>query len=386
MDEFEFGKGTAADRSEIVDFGNYVFSHDHGSTDFPTLLPRLYGPEADTSGYHYLAKKDGRIVAMIGAFPFRMSIMGQTFRACGIGTVSVHPYCRGRGLMKLLLKTAVEDMRKSGIAFTTLSGQRQRYEYFGYEPCGVLINFLVSQKNIRHYYRGRDFAPLTFLPLKPDDAESLHKAMRLHERQPLRVLRSEEEFEIVCRSWYETPFLIQRDGRFCGYLVCSSDRKTISELELEDAALLPDALEAYLSSFSMESVNYSLPPFAKDQLQILEAFSEAYSIDVAHSFRIFDYKNLIRQLLLLKATYAKLANGRLILKIGEDRPLAVEVDGQKISVEETAEQPDISLEPLKAMRFLLSPMSAFFDYAPECENLAASWFPLPLSLLRSDET
>ena len=38
----EFLKAAEADFDEVVDFANYVFSHDGGKTDFPSLLPKLY--------------------------------------------------------------------------------------------------------------------------------------------------------------------------------------------------------------------------------------------------------------------------------------------------------------------------------------------------------
>ena len=41
----EYCKGTPADRQEILDFADLVFSKNSRPHDFATLLPKLYGPD-----------------------------------------------------------------------------------------------------------------------------------------------------------------------------------------------------------------------------------------------------------------------------------------------------------------------------------------------------
>ena len=60
----EYVKGVTADKADIVDFGNYVFSQAHRPHNFKTLLPKGYADDRDTTSCHYLAKVDGRIVAV----------------------------------------------------------------------------------------------------------------------------------------------------------------------------------------------------------------------------------------------------------------------------------------------------------------------------------
>ena len=59
----EFLKAAEADFDEVVDFANYVFSHE----------------------YHYLVKENGKIKALVGAFPMELSVLGQTLKVFGIG-------------------------------------------------------------------------------------------------------------------------------------------------------------------------------------------------------------------------------------------------------------------------------------------------------------
>lgn len=65
----EFCTGKAGDREDIIDFINMVFSMTGRAHNFKALLPKLYGDALDTSGFHFLAKEDGKIKAVVGLFP-----------------------------------------------------------------------------------------------------------------------------------------------------------------------------------------------------------------------------------------------------------------------------------------------------------------------------
>lgn len=146
-------RGQPSDRTHIIDFGDYVFSRAHMPTDYAALLPRLYGADADTSGYHYLVKDEAeRIRALILSFPYEVRLPddwqadGEPFRLNGIGTVSVHPRDRGAGHMRKLMADALRDMQETMVVASLLSGQRQRYRYYGYETAGAERQALISRR------------------------------------------------------------------------------------------------------------------------------------------------------------------------------------------------------------------------------------------------
>ena len=378
MDRIEYEMGTASDYEEIVDFANYVFSYDHDNSDFPTLLPKFYRKGSNKTQYHYLAKSQGKILAMVASFPSKAMIMGQEFKVAGIGTVCVHPYYRGLGLMKSLMSSAMDDMKRDGVAFSVLSGQRQRYEYFGFEPCGTKLNFTITAANIRHHFKGSNTDNFTFVPMANDDKDCIHKALKLQQRQSFFVVRQPLEFYDTCCSWKSSPYIILENGKFAGYLVCSEDKTSISELELSEPSGLSGALIAYLSSFGVDAVQFNLAPYEQEKIKIIETFCEKISIESVYSFNLFDYENMIRQLLKLKAAYTKLSEGQLVLEIEGRTKLRIGVCSQNVSVTKTSDPPDIVLTHLMALRFLFSPLSSSFSYAPNYQNCTASWFPLPI--------
>ena len=106
-------RGEEADYADLLDFGNYVFK-----IDFRSLLPKLYGNHPELSADHVLVTEPGscgeRIRAMVGCFKIPLRVGGDHLLVRGIGTVSVHPYDRGKGYMKLAMHKAIDDAVAEG--------------------------------------------------------------------------------------------------------------------------------------------------------------------------------------------------------------------------------------------------------------------------------
>jgi predicted acetyltransferase len=176
----QFEKAAHADYEDVIDFGNFVFSQAHVPHDFPVILPKLYKREYFMDGVHYIAREEGRIKAAVGSYPLEMKVAGDTLPGMGIGMVSVHPYCRSRGFMKVLMGMAAEDMKSGGMAFSCLGGQRQRYEYFGYTPAGLSCCFECTAANIRHALGRESKTSLSLRRIRCGDAEPLDRIYEIH--------------------------------------------------------------------------------------------------------------------------------------------------------------------------------------------------------------
>ena len=50
-----------------MDLLNYAFSFSHGPHDFPSLLPKIYRPTEELMRCNYAIRRDGRLVAAVGA-------------------------------------------------------------------------------------------------------------------------------------------------------------------------------------------------------------------------------------------------------------------------------------------------------------------------------
>lgn len=364
-------RGTLDDRAEIIDFGNYVFSYSHEPHDFVTLVPRLYGKGQHSEPYHYLMKEDGRIKAMVCAYPMRWMVGDTELKMSFIGTVSVHPYARSRGYMKRLMAAALEDMRREGYHLTSLGGQRQRYRYYGYELSGVEYRFTVNQSNLRHSFQKVE--PLTVLPLEEKDAG---KAAALYQERRVRGVRSPEEFYLMLHNWASVPYGLYHNSTFVGYGVVGG--QTIYELVLCGEEYLLPAVKGLMTALDRRNVRISVPEYFQERIALLSDVCEEYAVEPNHNFQIFDYPAVIRAYLALKGQYRTLADGDCCLEM-EGKSIEVSVKNGAVTVTECAgKTPDVSLTGPEAVAFLSAPISAKRMALQKRMPFLDSWFPLPV--------
>ncbi len=372
----EFCRGKKADRQDILDFADLVFSKSHCPHDFKTLLPKLYGEQAEFEPLHYLVKEDGKIRAMICVLPMEYQVEGQILKGTGIGTVSVHPAARSKGYMKKLMQWALEDMEKEGYAFGVLGGLRQRYEYFGYTPAGGKMQYFLNRDNLRHRYRERCFKALTVRPMETQDVE---KCYSLFLQRPVHAQRTKETFLVTLQSWKAQPYVIEHEGHLEGYFVLGGNH--LSELVLTQESLLPDLLHAIFDTLKVDHLQITLPLWETQVTPELGHLCEGIQIISDHNYRIMDYAAMVRAFLQIKSGYTPLPNGTLTLAIRGRQTIRISVRDNVPSVEEVSEQtPDFTLEPLLATRLLFTPQG--WREIPEAgmNLLVRSWFPLPLYL------
>lgn len=385
----EFLKGTPNDNEDILDFCNYVFSHDGTPTDFVKLVPKYYKKGNEVPDEHFIVKENGKIKAVIGSFKLQMDIMGEEIKTAGIGSVSVHPYSRGSGYMKKLMEAARKEMISENADISILGGQRQRYEYFGYEPAGVEMSFSVNGSNLRHY--AGETVDITLTEVKRDDTDFLKYIKALHDNQPLTLKRNDEKFYDTLISWDSEVYVLKNKEHLCGYLICNKSHSFIAELELEDMCMLPSVLKAFFKQFECNSVSTSAAEFECEKVSVLSKICERYSVNCNYQYAVFNFKKLVSALLKLKASYTHLSDGKASFKIkntlgkyGTSEEFTVSVKNSEICVSDEILGECIELDYLDAVRLLFSP-SAYFDIeAKRFPDCVKNWLPLPIYVFRQD--
>jgi predicted N-acetyltransferase YhbS len=380
----QFEKAVPEDYDDVIDFGNFVFSHAHVPHDFPALLPKLYKREYFMDGTHYIAREDGRIKAAVGSYPLEMKVSGCSLPGMGIGMVSVHPYCRSRGFMKALMDMALEDMKRGGMAFSCLGGQRQRYEYFGYTPAGLSFSFECSAANIRHTL-GREFkAGFSLKQIGAGDAELLDSLYAMHESKPVRILRRKDRLFDIASSWKSLIFAVMEGPRMAGYLLYKPNEHLIHEINLEDNSRLPEFVGLFLQTQGCNGVTVGIQPHETEKIAAFSRFAESYSIRPACGFTIFDYGRFLPPFLKLKSSLKTLPDGNFTVQIEGGPKLTLAVLNGEASLSETGAPAALGLSPMEAARFLFSA-----DYAAGSAVIGGSPFlqsllPLPLSVELAD--
>ena len=274
----------AAEKEEIVEFIDYVFSKAHRPHDFASLLPKLYGERGDGAAHHFVVREDGRIAATVLAYPVPLHIGEKTLMTLGVGSVSTHPKARGKGYMHLIMEAVDARAKEMGAAFAVLGGQRQRYQYFGYDYAGYQLHGKFMPDNARHALKAVDAADYDVMPMAQ---EHVLQAAALMKRQACFCTRSEETYLDILRSWNNEPFVLLKAGRPAGFGAQRRNEKSchLAELLLEDEADFPAAMKLLSARYGV--LTLCAAPWEKRRAKWISSVCEEYAVQPNHQFKFY---------------------------------------------------------------------------------------------------
>ena len=166
----------------------------------------------------------------------------------------MHPYERHRGYMKDLMKEVQKDIRKEKYDLVALSGQRQRYEHFGFYRGGTVLQYQIGEVNLRHYFdkKFKD-APMSkekvLMELElaislqeSNDDDHMDAIYQIYQNRIVTGRRREAFFDIM-QSFHTELYAVTMHGVCIGYIAYDYEEDYINEFELLDMDLLPYVLE-----------------------------------------------------------------------------------------------------------------------------------------------
>ena len=363
-----------------IDFINYCFGMNGTSHAFNTLLPKLYA-DGKTSGEHtYFALEGDKIVGTVLAYPLTFHIGGHTLSARGIGSVATHPRYRGEGFMKAMMKRALDDMVKDGVAFSVLGGRRRRYAFFGFEKCDAMSYFNVTPKTVS--YLSPSTAGYSMKRICREDTvllDLLHTKM--HSR-PYYTERARCELYDILVSWYSTPYAFFEGEELVGWAIHYASKRQFSEFEGLKPSAVPAMLALSVQAFGELSI--AVPKYELDKASLIDPYTENITDVSNECFLVLDWQSVLTALFDLKAKTQSLCDGTLTVEIAgyaKTERLKITVKGGVPTVEACEDTPDLSLSLCDAEVFF------FRNLAPDRAKVdprAASWLPLPLFIHEPD--
>lgn len=362
-------KGTASEYDDIIDFGNLVFR-----LDFKSLLPKLYDGHPEKAQCHHLAKEDGKIKAMVGNFPLLIQAAGKPLKVYGIGTVSVHPYSRGKGYMKALMKNAVEEACQNGGDFMVLSGQRQRYEHFGFTRCGIQFRFDYNQRNKLHL-KEYTAEGISLVSLKEKE-EYVKGCLEIYRRQGVFAGRTEKDFVEVVSSWDAVPYAIFSNEQLIGYCCFIPESGTVEEMVLSDPSQTVPVVFKLLELVQNNLIVLMAPDQAECIGEMYRTCERSQILNNA-CINVLNYPNVIEAFLTLKGQLEGIVDGQYVIDVQQVGRYKISVKDGAVSVHETTEEYDLSLDHIGMMCRLFDPMAAYLP-GRELSAVEKSWFPIPL--------
>ena len=355
-------------KEDIIDFINYVFSQSRKPHDFKTLVPKSYADDAKGLGaVHYIAKKDGKIKAVVATRIIDVFVNGKILKYGLIGNVAVHPYSRGEGYMKTLLNIAIEDAKERKIDILALAGQRQRYGYFGFENAGSNFSFELSSANIRHCFGDIDCSDITLKPMTDATEAEIDTALSLYEKKVFHCIRPRDEFRIIMRTWSSPCFIIYKNEKMIGYAF-----GPFHEVILENEMDFPAVLKAFFEKDNISEIGITVPAYLSERAKFLSGICECCGVVTAEMTSVLNWKNTLDGFLSLKSTYTALQDGITEFAI-DDEALRITVENGVPYIEETTKSQNmISFTKSEAQQKFFDIPSLLFP-----DEHFKNWLPLP---------
>ncbi|NLZ69760.1 MAG: GNAT family N-acetyltransferase [Clostridiaceae bacterium] len=412
--------------ADIVDFIDYVFSKEYRPHNFATIFPSLYADEADSRRHHYIVADGTKIVAaLLVMYKSLLPPAASDKAGCArlpfatVGNVAVHPRNRGQGLMRAMMNLAIEDMRKAGIAFAVLGGQRQRYGWFGFEPGLTALSCEIIRANFTGEQRRLLKDELSIAvdePIAPD-AELISALDELRHANASRHVREDSGLDSRYTNRKCRLAVVRKDsgdGDIVGYTIFEP---TSQGLNLQDFAIAaeiepPVFMAALLRHFNVQSLQFFCPSSDLRLIRDLTTWAEKFEPHDSGKVMLLDIGccldfHLRAQIAAIDAAGASAAqavparpplNLRLIVK-NPPRPeiasqcLDLRIDGVNYSLEKhpvdaapPTDLPTLELDYAVAVPTLCA-SSGLAALTPEQKNFLwplAYYLPLDLYIPRPD--
>ena len=344
---------------------------------FDREQPKMWVRDDEHMARHTVVFEDGRLVSVVGVYPLPAVIDGEEFLFFTTGNIATLPGYEGRGYFTRLFNLAMEEIRELGADGARLGGSRQRYGRFGFEGCGQLLRFSLSDNNAKYSENRAD--EVTLEKIERDDTEALKYCHGVMMKKPMYVnRRSDENYRdmyLALTTKSMIPYLARRGGEPIGYLCISEDFREIGEFSAESPQDLYDAVCA-VTKFFWET-HVSIPPYMTEELKLFYRYADDYAVMTPSRFKLLSYARLVNRLMKMQAKSRALAEFEYTIDIeGKERITLYSKDGE-CGCYESAAQPDATLTDSEAMRLLFGAPDSSLILDIPCELKGA--LPLPLT-------
>lgn len=155
----------------------------------------------------HAALDDGAIVAGAGVYPFELTVPGGPIPCAGVTIVGVHPTHRRRGVLRKMMTTQLEDVRRRGEPVAALwASEDTIYGRYGYGQASLRLDLKME----RVWAEMRPGLPPREGQVRLVDAEA---ALRTFPRIHDRIARQATGFISRSKLWWENRYLDDPEWR-----------------------------------------------------------------------------------------------------------------------------------------------------------------------------
>lgn len=375
----EIRKLTANDYDALLDMLNYTFGTKYGrKMDFVAEQPKMWVRTDEYMGKHYGVFEEDKLVSVVGIYPLPIKIMGKEFTFYTTGNVATIPECEGKGYFTKLFDLAMEELKVLNADAARLGGSRQRYGRFGFSQCSSLYYFVLNEHNCKRALSGYGEG-VTIKKIEPNDTEILKFCMELCNSKPFHVERYDvanyRDVYTVMGSKESAPYVAIKNGKPIGYLCVYKDMTKLHEVRAISTDAYCDTLCAF-RAFTGNNLNVPVAPYNVEELEIMSRVANEISITSPSKFKIINFCGIIDAFMQLKASYARMPEGELVMDIEDYGKIRIYADNTGCGCCFTDKPADITVNKDMATRIVFG---FAFNETNKLPDFAKIWFPLPLS-------
>jgi predicted acetyltransferase len=347
------------DFDSIIELANMCFTGDRDRGGMLARWPHCYIREPDFMKNCLIMKDSSRVVSLVEYVDQTLLVDGEEVKTAGITAVCTRPTHRERGFMTGLLKRCVSLMEEEGYAFSDLGGDRLRYGRYGWENAGRAWRFDITQRS----FNAVD-APssIQVVPYQASD-EEIESVMAIHEREPIRLKRSQFLYRILLGRLGKQVWLAKGKEGTTAYVITEPAERHQTIVEFGGRT---EGIHGIFAHFMENSDTQSIhirSPWSHPLNSLLFRISSWWNLGTIRMIKIVDLQATLRGFARqLGSRYNELnmEGGRsVVLEISDtDQQVEVAFSPEGVTVRETATSANaISLSDREMVRFIFGPGS-----------------------------
>ena len=380
------------DFDELLEMLNYTFSTHYGrDMDFLNEQPNMWVKNDEHMSRHFGIFDGGRLASVVGIYPLPAVINGTEVLFATTGNVATHPSFVGKGYFTRLFTRVMEELDVIDADAARLGGARQRYARFGFEPCGTLHKFSITEKNRTSL--GKDVSDIKFREVTEDSLSALEFINSLSRKAKMYIKREgcAHTFRNLC-SKHASPYIAERGGEPVGYLSAYSDnqfvgRSTNGRHIAEIRATSPEALLDISLAWQErvgQTIDIPIAPFMTRELRLFSSVAQDYTTVTPSHFRFRRFERIADALMRVKLGYTDCYDGEGVIEIEDYGRLCFYNRGGTAGCERTNLPPSVTLSRNDAQRLIFGALAP--DAVCDLPKPLNSFLPLPLTWNTNDYT
>lgn len=369
MENYVVRKAKKGEIKKIIKTANAAFIPVRNPNyDFRRTIPKIYNTKVDYSSIHHIIEKKGEFLSVCGNLIRTIEIDNFAYAFSIVGTVSTIPAYQNKGLMKVLMHSVDNECKNENIVFSLLTGERQRYNFFGFEKAG--FEFIYSFN--RYFLKHHQASTILIKKFKKSDAGNMFE---LYKKSQIFNLRTQETFLECLKDYRCQIYSIFDKKQFIGYFVLKKDE--IVEFFSSKLNVLDSIVYQMISYLNCEELKIVMNPLHVGLCEALDKIAQEVSTKDCLHFKVYDVKKFVEMLLLINSKFRKFKSSKEVYEI-ENEIIQILIKDNKFEVKslEKSTKINATLTKKEFVRFVL-------NLTKNCQ-INSEIFPLIFGLDRCD--